>query len=259
MDTSELDKRILWLEGGLNFRDLGGYPAAGGKRVPWGRLYRSGTTHLLSAAARERLAEIGIRAAVDLRSVQEQQEYPHALSALADITYIAHEHHHVGGDLSQMLADPQLSSDQLSAAMADVYRGLPYEFTGPFAQLFKSVALGPLPLVFNCAAGKDRTGVAAALLLTALGVTWEDVVQDYLLTEQFVPAITASVLASSVGRRLAELDPGVTAPLFGVERAYLDAMREAIITRSGSFERYFGDDLGLDDGLLATLRGRLLH
>jgi protein-tyrosine phosphatase len=253
------DKRILYLDGGLNFRDLGGYPAAGGKRVRWNQLYRSGTTHLLSAGARERLAEIGIRAAVDLRSVQEQHEYPHALRASAGIDYIAHEHHQVGGNLMQMLADPGLSSAQLIAEMLNVYRGMPYDFAGLFAQLFRSAALGPLPLVFSCAAGKDRTGVAAALLLTALGVDWEDVAQDYLLTEQFVPAITESVLASRAGRRLALLDPDLTAPIFGVDRAYLDAMRAEIMTRSGSFERYFQDDLGLDGGLLESLRGRLLH
>jgi protein-tyrosine phosphatase len=259
MDMSEHDKRILWLEGGLNFRDLGGYYAADGKRIRWGLLYRSGTTHALSAAAREHLAEIGIRAAVDLRSVQEQQEHPHALATLADIVYVAHAHREVAGNLMEMLADPRLSGARLTAEMVNLYRGLPYEFGGIFAQLFRSVALGPLPLVFNCTAGKDRTGVAAALLLTALGVAWDDVVRDYLLTEQFVPAITDSVLSSRLGQRLAQLDPGITAPLFGVDRAYLDAMREEISKRSGSFERFFNDELGLDGGLLATLRGRLLH
>jgi protein-tyrosine phosphatase len=143
--------------------------------------------------------------------------------------------------------------------MAQLYRELPYQFTEIYRELFHVLARGPLPMVFNCAAGKDRTGVAAALLLTALGVAWEDIEADYLLTQQFVADIKNLVIGSRWGRRLTRLDPVTIAPLFGVDTSYLTAMREAILDRSGSFERYFQNDLQLEPALLQELRERLLH
>jgi protein-tyrosine phosphatase len=232
--------------------------AAGGRRLRWCSLFRSGATHLLSDLDRKRLADLGIRTAVDLRSNWERQEYPHGLIGQEDLLYFVCDHNHVGGNLSQMLRHPGLEATNLRHAMIETYRELPYELSKVYRQLFRSVAAEPLPLVFNCAAGTDRTGVAAALLLGALGVSWEDVVADYLLTQKCVPKITRMIYASTSGANLQRFDAHEVAPLFIADRIYLEAMREAIVTRNGSIEGFLLSQLGLERQLLEALRERLL-
>jgi protein-tyrosine phosphatase len=259
VNKSERQIRIIPLQGGINFRDIGGYTAAGGRRVRWNCLFRSGTIHLLTADDRERLESLGIRAAIDLRSNRERQELPHGLIGDADVLYWAHDHDHVGGDLMKMLLrDPNSEAAHLRDAMVQLYRELPYHFTEAYRQLFSSVSAGALPLVFNCAAGKDRTGVAAALLLSVLGVAWDDVMADYLLTESVVPDIIRMFGGTKMGGILRRLGPQVSAPLFCVDRAYLDAMRQSIMIRSGSMENYCLSELRLESALLETMRRRLL-
>jgi protein-tyrosine phosphatase len=250
--------RFVSVAGGVNFRDLGGYTGAGGRRIRWRHLYRSGATHQFDDAARRRLVDLGVRVAVDLRSAAEQREHPHGLAGLPDVAYVAADHDGLGGNLMQLLAEPQTEAAHLREEMLELYRNLPYEFSGVYRRLFLSAAEGPLPLVFSCAAGKDRTGVAAALLLHALGVSWQDIEADYLLTEQFIPDIMRALLSSKVGRYMALIDPEVVAPVFSADRAYLGAMREAVAARSGSLDAYLRGALGLGDGVLDVLRGRLL-
>jgi protein-tyrosine phosphatase len=252
------DPRIIALTGGVNFRDLGGYTGAGGRCIRWQHLYRSGATHLLDAAARQQLRDMGIRVAVDFRSTAEQREHPHGLSGMPEVTYLAAPHGGLGGNLMQMLAEPALEAAHLRAEMLQLYRTIPFDFGGVFQLLFRGAAHGPLPLVFSCAAGKDRTGVAAALLLRALGVSWAQIEADYLLTERFVPDIMRALRPSHAGRRLAQVDPGVIAPVFSADREYLHAMRTAIEERCGSLETYFNIELQLEPGVIETLRERLL-
>jgi protein-tyrosine phosphatase len=258
INNSDRETRIISLQGGINFRDLGGYVGADGRRIRWRRLFRSGSTHVLSDADRRSLADLGIRTAVDLRSNQERQEHPHGLAGQNDVLYRGFDHNRAGGNLLRMLEQPQLEATHLHEGMVELYRELPYEFGDIYQQLFRTVAAGPLPLVFNCAAGKDRTGVAAALLLNALGVNWENIVADYLLSEQFVPDIIRIFRGTKAGQMLGQIDPLIVAPLFSVDRAYLEAMRGSIIARNGSFQDYYGSQLGLEPEIIERLRMRLL-
>jgi protein-tyrosine phosphatase len=259
MQEPDQQTRNIVLDGGVNFRDLGGYETATGARVRWRRLFRSGNTHALSNADRGRLAALGIRAVVDLRSVRERDEHPHGLKAHGEVEYNAYDHHHGAGDLVKMLDDPRLEAVHMEAAMLALYRDLPYQFAEVFGSLLRAIAFGPLPLVFNCTAGKDRTGVAAALLLGALEVAWEDIVAEYLLSEHSVPAILRSLQGSKWSGVLERIDPQVVAPLFTVKRAYLEAMRESVTRRSGSIDAYLADDLRLDAAVFDALRRRLLQ
>lgn len=173
--------------------------------------------------------------------------------------YTACDHERLGGNLMSMLEDPDLQAMDLRDAMIEHYRQLPYELGNVYQQLFRNVAAGPLPLVFNCAAGKDRTGIAAALLLSALGVVWEDIMIDYLLSERFVPDILRMLDSSRAGKMLNRSNPQTIAPLFGVDRAYLDAMRQGIVARNGSIENYLLSELSLEPDVLEALRQRLLE
>jgi protein-tyrosine phosphatase len=250
--------RIFLLEGGLNFRELGGYHVANGRRVKFGRLFRSGATDALTARDRAMLESLEIRSIFDLRSNQERLESPHGLKDCFGITYHAHDHDRRGGNLFSLLDSPTLLARDIENAMLHMYQQLPYELADIYRALFQTIAKGSLPLVFNCAAGKDRTGVAAALLLSAIGVNWDVVLADYQLSQQFVPAITRKFSSSTLGGKLSRLAPALIAPVFDVRPSYLVAMREAIIARSGSIDAYLRAELGLNCCSLGQLRRQLL-
>jgi protein-tyrosine phosphatase len=250
--------RIFLLEGGLNFREMGGYRAANAKRVKFGLLFRSGATDALTASDRAMLESLQIRAVFDLRSNQERLDSPNGLKDYAGIIYLAHDHDRRGGNLFSLLDSPNLLARDLENAMLHMYRQLPYELADIYRALFQTITEGSLPLVFNCAAGKDRTGVAAALLLSAIGVNWDDVLADYQLSQQFVPAITRKFIPSTLGGKLGRLAPALIAPIFDVRPSYLIAMREAIIAHSGSIDEYLRAELGVNRSSLEQLRQQLL-
>jgi protein-tyrosine phosphatase len=216
-------------------------------------------THSLNDQDRISLGDLGIRTVIDLRSNGERQGRPHGLLGWQGIQYWAHDHDRIGGNLTQVLANPDLETGHLHTAMLELYRQLPYDFIEAYRQIFLTVASGQVPLVFNCAAGKDRTGAAAALLLAVLGVAWEDILADYMLTEQFVPDIVRAFRASETSDRLGRLGPDAVATLFGVAPIYLEAMRESLIERSGSLENYLLTELNLPSIVLETVRARLLY
>lgn len=170
------------IEGAVNFRDLGGLPAATGT-VRRGVLYRSGMTHQISEAGIQRLAEeYGLRTVIDLRSRQELD------SGLATWHVAGISHHHV-----PVLQSTTASIEEISRRYAEMKSGV-FDWTGmyvrmleegapAFKQVFTLVAKADgLPAVFHCSGGRDRTGVTAALLLSAVGVADELIARDYALT-----------------------------------------------------------------------------
>jgi protein-tyrosine phosphatase len=262
----ESNRRLIHLDGGLNFRDLGGYLVADGRRIRWGTVFRSGTTHRLTTIDHRRLAQLDIKTVIDLRSNRERSDFPHALADVPTVKYYARNHERVTGNLTRMLKQQDISPEGMRTAMLDLYRDLPYQFAEGYRQIFSVIGTGSLPLAFNCAAGKDRTGVVAALILMCLGVTWEDVVHDYLLSDQFVGDTLRMFGWSTGGDISGAYNPAVVSALFGVSLSYLESMHEAIISRSGSMENYFRSSLGLDSLTTApaasrsnsrSLRGRL--
>jgi protein-tyrosine phosphatase len=252
------NERIVQLQGGINFRDLGGYQTMSGLHVRWKQIFRSGTTHLLTDADRTRLLNLGIRSVVDLRSVKERDQYPHALLGRPGVDYFALDHDRAAGNVLKMLRKQDLSVAELHVAALNSYRNLPYESLAIFKQLFSSVAGGALPLVFNCSAGKDRTGVAAALLLSALGVAWEDTVSDYMLSQPFSRDIERAFRLPDAEDIFKHLPSEVVATVFRVDRLYIEAMRESLIERSGSIEQYLSSDLGLSAPTIERIRQTLL-
>jgi protein-tyrosine phosphatase len=187
-DTSALDccDRCLdaTVEGAVNFRDLGGHAVAGG-RVRRGLLYRSAMTHTISASGLSRLAaEYGLRTAIDLRSEDEIETYGTAPFARIGVAY---QHAPV---VSRGRAAPpeivQRYRQEMRAGTFDwtaSYLRMVENGGEAFRRVFEALAApGALPAVFHCVAGRDRTGVAAALVLGALGVSADDIAQDYALT-----------------------------------------------------------------------------
>ncbi|MFE3874730.1 tyrosine-protein phosphatase [Kitasatospora sp. NPDC059146] len=262
--------RSLGLRGAVNARDLGGYRTAGGGVLRAGVVLRSDGLNRVTAEDLDPLGALGLRAVVDLRSADEVREAgpdilpggvtAHHLPLLATDFDI---HATLRGALAERSPDKQralLGDGRAAAMMTGLYRWFvtDREARETFAALLRLLAAPDgVPLLFHCSAGKDRTGWAAALLLTALGVDRETVLADYLLTNERVAAVVELVLADFAGRGLMR-EPELLLPVFRAERDYLDAAFAEVASGWGDFAAFWREGLGLDDRVLAGLRANLL-
>jgi protein-tyrosine phosphatase len=182
-------QRLIALDGCLNFRDLGGYPTADGRRLRWRHLFRSDALHLLSAADVAHLRDtLGIGDVIDLRSTAEVETDGRDRLATREIRF-----HHVplyDGNSASRAAPPE------AYTLGDRYFLLAEFAKEPIARVITTVADVPSPVVYHCAAGKDRTGVISAILLALLGVHDEIIVADYAATQENIEAIIDRLMAS---------------------------------------------------------------
>ena len=256
--------RLITLAGGRNFRDLGGYATSDGRRVRWQKLYRSGVMSEFTDEDCVRLDTLGIRVICDLRTPRERQrEATRWTDTRTQRLHWDYDNDRVS--LRRLMGGDTPSPASTKATMIRLYQVFPEEFAVPYAALFTRLAGGDVPLLFNCSAGKDRTGVAAALVLTALGVPWDQVLADYCLTNELVDLeriITSSHGSLGFGddtHRFARLDPETRAPLLRAAPEYLEAAFAAIRSKYGSVDGYFDERLGIGAVQLAAIRGQLLE
>ncbi|MFE8585675.1 tyrosine-protein phosphatase [Sphingomonas sp. NCPPB 2930] len=246
-------RRVLPLQGGRNFRDLGGYRTADGRMVKWGLLYRSGQMHDLTPADYVTLQRLGIRTVCDFRDTRERAGEPTLWPAGRKPKVLSDDY---ALDMSGMMlpGDPSTwTHEQVVAAMTATYPKLLDQFRGQYARMFAELLAGDVPLAFHCTAGKDRTGVAAALLLTALGVPRATIVEDYLLSNQHM----APPPAHPTGF-WAKLSPEAAHAFAGVDRRYIDAVFAVTDRHPGGTMGYLRDELGLDAAKVAKLRALYL-
>ena len=171
--------RLLPLEGGSNFRDMGGYFTEDGRVVRHGLLYRSGVMTGLSAQDMQYLKGFDFQRVVDLRSNEELELYPNRWADSADIPY-SHGNYSMARIVETMVDD-----GGKPLPMAALYRQMPSMLQPQLRAYFSALSEGEAPIVVNCSAGQDRTGIASALLLTALGVPRDVIVQDYLVSTRY--------------------------------------------------------------------------
>jgi protein-tyrosine phosphatase len=259
MSAPASSARFVEIAGALNFRDLGGYPGAEGRTTRWRVLYRSGSSHQIAQDELDGLRARGLRYVFDLRSTPERRDHPSALKALERITYRFIDHDRLPGDLRRTLLTPNATAAEARAMMAAMYRELPLLFREAYADLFRHLQNGDLPLVFNCTAGKDRTGVAAALILSALGVPRDIVREDYLLTERYFEQNCEFILSGPLSRVFRLVDRATWEPVMRADAAYLDAMFDGLIESHGSVWGYLQGELGMSEESLARLRANLLE
>jgi protein-tyrosine phosphatase len=255
---SELFVRSPPLSGALNLRDLGGYRTAAGGTTRWGCLYRSGTAHALTDADLAWLSGRGIRFAYDLRSDCERLHQPNRLQELANLSYRFVTHEQIPGDIGRSLRAAGARPEDARRTMLGFYRAIPYLFKDSFRGLLMHLADGDLPLVFNCRVGKDRTGVAAALILSILEVPRSVVLEDYLLTEQCFEQSCDFVVGKheDLFRGLAR---EVWEPLMRADAEYLEAMFDRLEAEHGSVVDYARRELGLSPQAIARIRSNLVE
>jgi protein-tyrosine phosphatase len=255
--SSENFARASPLAGALNFRDMGGHRTAEGSSIQWNRLYRSGTLHDLTDGDLAWLTERGIRYAYDLRSNRERRDQPNRLQHIVGWRYAFVPHDDIAGDIGRSLRDAGAGRDNTRQTMLRFYRDIPYTFKRAFRALFSHLAAGDLPLVFNCSAGKDRAGVAAALIFSALEVPRASILEDYLLTEQcFEQSCDMFVgryqgLFDGVSREVWE-------PLLRADADYLLAALDSLEAAHGSVVNYIHTELGVSPAEVARIRANLI-
>ncbi len=251
-------RRVVALEGGRNFRDLGGYQTLDGRRVKWGKLFRSGSMARLTPADYERLSKLSIKTICDLRTIQERTAEPNKWCEVAGIAYWAREHSDSFGELRRVMMSGLSTPEMARAAMIEGYRQLPFEQAPAHQALFNRMAAGEVPLVFNCAAGKDRAGTAAALILSALGVPREIVVEDYVLTDRVVD-LEAIFMDRKRRNELTDLSRGMVSAILKADAGYLHAALDAVEAKHGTVAGYVRDNLGVTEEALLAIRQNLLE
>ena len=256
--VTEVAERLLPLEQGSNFRDIGGYAGAGGKHVRWGRIYRSGATPLLTDADRTRIAGLGLVNLVDLRSDEERQLAP---TRIDGVPYAA-----VGYSMAQILDRTRTTGNG-----GALYRDFPTMLAPQLRIIFADLKRDRGPIAYNCSAGQDRTGFATAMILSALGVPRETIIKDYHLSTQYrrpefeMPRIDpAAFPGNPVAQVFARYqDPhGVTKPqpLYDPDgSSYLDSAFAEIEAKWGSVDGYLDKELGVSATDIAALRADYLE
>lgn len=252
-------ERRLVLEGTPNFRDFGGYPVAGGRRVRRGMLFRSGQLAHLSDSDLVALERLQLDVVCDFRREDEQRLAPNRLpvgspprTVSLPITPGSNDAVFASGALG--FDGPQGMFDFMVAINQDLAENQGAAFGGMFRELLDRSETRSL---VHCAAGKDRTGFAAAIILLALGVSREDVMEDYLLTRRyFVPGAEIDRLRHKYG--LEGLADEAILPMLEVHPEYLArALRS--IDDYGDFDSYLGEVMGVEKAEREALRCRYLE
>jgi protein-tyrosine phosphatase len=242
--------RALLLDGASNVRDLGGWPVAGGRRVRAGRIWRSAALHALTEADLGRLAGTGVRTICDLRGAQEAARAPSRLPAGAEAHPLPIEPF-IGASLRDILARGAESGEGAVALLRQAYLAYVTDHLGAYRRLFALLLQeARRPLLFHCSAGKDRTGIGAALILTVLGADRATVMADYAATDR-------------LWRRDHPLPPGTppaaAAAILATQPALLAEAMDVVLARHGGAAGLAEDGLGLGAAEMAELRGALLE
>ncbi|OEJ34936.1 tyrosine-protein phosphatase [Streptomyces subrutilus] len=230
-----------------NFRDLGGYPAADGLSVRWGRLFRSDSLGKLRDGDWERFLELGIGAVIDLRyswEIEAKGRVPEHPSLAYHHLSIEHRPY------DQAALGPGVETGPY---LTERYMEVAHDGVGELRTALRVIAAQQGPVAFHCASGKDRTGLLAAVVLALLGVCEEVIVEDFALTGLATDRLLADWRADHPGQ-----EPGW--PGFGQAPAEVMRLFLAALTREhGSVRAYAAGLLGADDALVATLRANLLE
>lgn len=240
----------------LNFRDLGGTTAVDGRQLRLGKLARSGAFDDLSPEGADRLRDLGFTSVVDLRSAAEQEQHPSALIA-SGLSALVPPPQSTPAEALRMIGAPGVRTEEVHQAMTGVYRSGAEDFAVPFRHMFEALLTRPQGILVHCAIGKDRTGMAVALLLAALRVDRAVILSDYLATNNARGDIVATMAARFPRRH--HLSPEVVAPLLAADPLYIHAFWDHLDREYGGELGYLSARLGVKPKDLVDLQAEWLE
>ena len=256
-DTLIATEREIPFAKAKNFRDLGGIPTADGRRVKWGLIYRSGKLDKLSKLDQLQLQNLGLKTVVDFRSDQEVEEEPDNLPA-----GIQYERVIIGIDqaidrdklLDSLKSMTPAQSGNLLVEANKLFAGSSAKDYSPFIEMISDTE--QVPLVYHCTAGKDRTGFATALVLSALDVDRETIMQDFLMSNYYRRGYK-NFRMNFVW--LVGLDREVLSPLMEVRQSYLEAAFHTIDSLYGDTDTFLESVYGLNDSIRQEWKERYTY
>ena len=248
---------LLAVEGTLNFRDVGGYATTEGRAMRTGLLFRSDHLSAVTDAGLQTLTSLGLRTVVDLRMPVERERQP---SRLPDGVDVVLGHASGADDAAQIELMEEIKAGRVTsvdeADIIEMYETMLADATGMFATVLRTAAdAARRPVLFHCTAGKDRTGLSAALVQRLCGVDDEAIVRDFALTNPYRTAIRLRQL----GAELAALGVDL-APVRTLIVAPVPALRAALawLDRNGGTESYAIDACGVGGETVDALRAALV-
>ncbi len=267
LNAQDAHGRHVVLEGQPNFRDLGGYKTSDGRAVKSGLIFRSGELPRLTDKDVAKLKQLGIKTVVNfLTDVEIEAKGRDRLPSGAKEFSLPIK---VGDDLAKAGLEARQSGDfsKLPPEInQQVHQVLVAEATAEYAALLREVAKPEnRPIVFHCSHGVHRTGTAAAIVLSALGVPWEAVRKDYLRSNECREDEVAKRLkqlreqvAKIQGISPDQVDMTNINAFYILQPSYIDASRDEILKKYGSIDGYLAKGLGLTRGEIQQLRDSLL-
>jgi protein-tyrosine phosphatase len=250
------------LSGAPNFRDIGGIPACDARLTRPGVLYRSGSLADLPAPDRQRLGDLGIRLYVDLRSATERTSHkvswPEPAPRIREFEVLP-DTRASGRSIMQGLLDDE-DGTWTQNLMLQNYSSMPHALAPHARELFQELgATGGAPVVVACTAGQDRTGFVTALLLSALGVTWDCIVADYMESHRHHnPERIANYISKALGDDVGRSPSQAVLDALSPTPAYLCASFALITQDFGTVSRYLAIN-GVSEHIVSHLRRSYLR
>lgn len=258
-------ERVLCFQGGCNFRDIGGYRTRHGSSTRWGKVYRAGVLTYFTDQDHAPLTQLQVRAICDLRRAEEREREPTRWPDTAT-NALSWEDGTVTPTIRALSADRPKTAAGMFDSMVALYRALPTWMAGRIAGMFEAIATGHIPLIVHCAAGKDRTGIAVAVLLRALDVPEETAIEDYLLTntsgdfEAFIRSRTQAQLGVTDNHApLLSMPEDMRRVLFSADPAFIQAAFEQIDRELGGIDTYLAKTVGISAQTRERVRRELLE
>jgi protein-tyrosine phosphatase len=258
-------ERVIHLEGTANTRDIGGYLTSDLSTLRWGQIIRSENLSRLTDNDFQKLEEIGVKTVIDLRTNKEHDRSPTVW--LGD--HSPQFFHFPVGDSSnewfnatrKMMKRNKFTEEQSSALMVDGYRMIVEEGPPSYKKVMEVVLdQSNWPILIHCNAGKDRAGVAVTLILEALGVDRETIMEEFLLTNEIARIEEKSVLLAKQGKKQRRNGKGPSAsawfPIIGVQPEMLEAFYTSVDDKYGSMDAFL-NEMGVDQEARRTLAASL--
>ncbi|KIC46021.1 hypothetical protein RA28_10350 [Ruegeria sp. ANG-S4] len=266
MPAQAAEDRAVPLEGVLNTRDLGGLQTEDGRTVRARQLIRSGEIDEISPASMDQLDKMGVSVIVDLRTTSEATarpaQWPEGQGPTRHNFPVMENESQMIDDMRASIKEGTAKAEETDALFAGAFGYIATDYTDEYRDLFEVLLRQPEgeAVLYHCSGGKDRTGVATALVLSALGVAREDIKSDFMMSNALKDADNkAEQIAKEVNATHGtQMTAAAVWPTLGVRESYLDEFYDSVAKRYGSVDGYLRQGLGLTDEDFANLKKRYL-
>lgn len=252
MQTQQNNSKLLPFERCENFRQLGGYESSDGRKVKNDVFYRGpALSNIKTQKDIELFQSLGVQCVFDFRSTQERAQDPDPSDFIKNAQHFPisaltnADGSEINFDLQSLFSSSKQRLEELFLEVHNGYSLLPFN-NKAYQALFLQIRNGQTPIYFHCTAGKDRTGVAAALILALLDVPQATIMQDFLLTNQCRPTNMGKIQQILQANFSPEMAQEIASVACGVKEESLQLTLEAILQKYGSFDVYFEAEFGID-------------